>query len=153
MKLKMQFYEGTPEDLSSHENEMSTGTMGGCVSIIILYNFDATTQTYKSVRGWHGWGGIEFIDMDKMLLGVPITKDTQVHVIYSPPQNTLSNMQQYMQGDGLLNKLSPTAIAWLKFVSISFHCSTDATVRRDGTIIETSSITKKKSNTDCCTIM
>lgn len=58
------------EDLPPDKDVMATGYMGGCASVIVIWN--------GNVRGKHGGGGSQAIDFDKLLNGVPDATGTQI---------------------------------------------------------------------------
>jgi hypothetical protein len=55
--------------------------MGDCVSIIVLYNYNAVADSYDNARGCHGLGNAQVINMAAMLAGVPDLALTQVIII------------------------------------------------------------------------
>ncbi len=79
MQLIMQGASGVPQPLPEGDNFIHTGPMGDCVSIIVLYSYDA--KRYGSARGWHGLGGAQVVNMAAMMVGVPNMAITQVIII------------------------------------------------------------------------
>jgi len=79
--MLLNMYAGVPQNLPAWDNQVVTGEMGDCVSVIVLWNL-AGTQ-YTNVRGWHGMGGIEAINFQNLLHGVPNHITTQIIVIAS----------------------------------------------------------------------
>ncbi len=62
--------EGEPaQDLPAGDNEVDTGPMGDCVSVVLLWNLQA--GLYQNVRGFHGAGGFLAINLDSLFAGVP----------------------------------------------------------------------------------
>ena len=84
-----------PEELPSDEDVMYTGQMGDCVSVIVLFHCDA--GTYKHIRGWHGLGGAQTINMKRMMRKVPNDTTTQIVVIPGRLQQSDYAMQQTMR--------------------------------------------------------
>ncbi|WP_437589771.1 hypothetical protein [Sorangium sp. So ce1000] len=78
--MELSMYGGVT-NLPAHDHVMSTGHMGDCVTVIVLWNLAGTT--YQNVRGQHGLGGIEAIDFNALFNGVPDAVTTQVIVIAS----------------------------------------------------------------------
>jgi hypothetical protein len=72
-------------DLAANEVGMTTGDMGGCVSVIVLFNPGAT-GTFQNVRGQHGSGGIGSIDWDALMQGVPMNTTSYLVVAYASGQ-------------------------------------------------------------------
>ena len=81
MNLYMQGEEGFPQNLPALDQEIVTGPMSDCVSIIVLYNYNPRLNQYTSARGWHGLGGAQVINMGAMLRDVPNNPLTQVIII------------------------------------------------------------------------
>jgi hypothetical protein len=94
MNLNMQGAGGAPQNLPLGDNTIVTGQMGDCVSIIVLYNYNAATNQYLNARGWHGFGGAQVINMAAMLAAVPNVALTQVIVIPGTLQQSNYAMQQ-----------------------------------------------------------
>jgi hypothetical protein len=105
MELKMQSQNGRPQELPTKDAFMTTGRMGDCVSIIVVFGFDLSTLTYKNLRGWHGLGGVEVINMNAMLIGVPNNPKTKVLVLPGSLQqsNTAKESNMEYVKNGLLN--------------------------------------------------
>ncbi len=76
MRLSMQGSSGTPETLPDGDNEVDTGAMGDCVSLVLLWN--RQDGLYQHVRGYHGYGGFGAINLRDLLNGVPNDSDTLV---------------------------------------------------------------------------
>ena len=96
MNLIMQGPGGAPQNLPANDNVIYTGPMGDCVSIIILYNYDAVNNRYLNGRGWHGWGGAQVINMAAMMAGVANVTTTQVIIIPGSLQQSDFARQQNM---------------------------------------------------------
>lgn len=79
MQLSMQQAGGHAEDLPENDDVMSTGQMGDCFSIVVLWNYDLDTQTYRNVRGYHGWGGFQHVNLDSLFDGVPDGEGTLIY--------------------------------------------------------------------------
>ncbi|MFE3762334.1 hypothetical protein ACFXPI_11275 [Streptomyces sp. NPDC059104] len=76
MELTMQYADCEAEDLPVGEEEITTGYMGDCVSIIVAW--DADNGRYGSMRGFHGFGAFGNIYLDSLFNGVPLTTETRV---------------------------------------------------------------------------
>lgn len=81
MNLLMQSAGGAPQNLPAGDNSISTGQMGDCVSVIVLYNYNLAQNRYLNGRGWHGLGGAQVVNMAAMMAGVPNVATTQVIII------------------------------------------------------------------------
>lgn len=88
MKLQMQDEKGAPETLPQNDNILDTGPMGDCVSVIVLCHYQPASSRYLDVRGWHGLGGIQVIDMNAMMRNVNDAETTQVIIIAGSLQFT-----------------------------------------------------------------
>lgn len=80
MILSMQTREEAAQNLPVGDMTMTTGEMGDCVSVIVLWTYHQ--GSYISVRGFHGLGGFEAINLDSLFQGVPNEAGTIVHCIY-----------------------------------------------------------------------
>lgn len=88
MILKQQDYpNGQPQDLPKDDDVVDTGAMGGCSSVIFLWDPDLKGR-FAHVRGYHGGGGLQAVNWPEMRVGVPNNKSTQVYVIASPENTT-----------------------------------------------------------------
>lgn len=96
MQLNMQGVTGAPQNLPLGQPDIVTGPMGDCVSVIVLYNYNAATNQYDNARGWHGLGGAQVINMAAMIAGVPNTPTTQVIVVPGTLQLSQYAIQQTM---------------------------------------------------------
>jgi hypothetical protein len=110
MNLNMQGMAGAPQNLPAIDNTIVTGPMGDCVSIIVLYNYNAVANLYLNARGWHGLGGAQVINMVAMLAGVPNVALTQVIIIPGSLQQsnyardaTMAHVQAGLGGHGNVN--------------------------------------------------
>ncbi|MFB7055351.1 hypothetical protein ACFCXT_19765 [Streptomyces vinaceus] len=57
---------------------MSTGHMGDCVSMIVIWG--QQDGRYEHVRGYHGFGGFQNIDLESLFHEVPMDPDTKVFI-------------------------------------------------------------------------
>jgi hypothetical protein len=71
-----------PQDLPLHDNQMETTEMGDCVCVIVLWT--PVAGTYQNVRGFHGGGGIDNVNVAGLMNGVPNAATTQIYVIAGP---------------------------------------------------------------------
>lgn len=74
-----QSYKEDPNTLPTHDDEIYTGAMGGCVSIVVLWGL--TVGRYANVIGIHGSGGIRAISFRRLFANVPNNNGTLVFVI------------------------------------------------------------------------
>ncbi|MET8755434.1 hypothetical protein ABZW32_35835 [Streptomyces sp. NPDC004667] len=89
MELTMQYAEGEAEDLPADDEEITTGYMGDCVSIIVAW--DVNDGRYANMRGFHGSGAFGNINLDSLFSGVPLTRETRVFIC----MGSLSRSNQY----------------------------------------------------------
>jgi hypothetical protein len=68
-------------ELAADEAAIVTGTMGGCVSVVVLWH--PVDGVFQNVRGHHASGGAAGLDWDKLMRGVPAGDDTLIVVAYS----------------------------------------------------------------------
>jgi hypothetical protein len=61
-------------DLAADEVAMITGDMGGCVSVVVLWN--PVDGVFQNVRGHHAAGGPGAVNWDELMAGVPEGQDT-----------------------------------------------------------------------------
>lgn len=70
------------ENLPDDYDVMVTGSMGECVSVIVLWGRDG--NRYRHVRGYHGFGGIAAVDTQSLFEGVPDDEGTLAVICRSP---------------------------------------------------------------------
>ena len=75
------------EPLPMGDNEVVTGHMGDCVSVIVLFNPNAMGN-YASVRGYHGGGGLGNVNYNSLFAGVPNLADTRIIMVSGSLQNS-----------------------------------------------------------------
>ncbi len=80
MNLSMQSHDQHAQDLPLGDESMTTGDMGDCVSIIVLWNFQDGRAL--QVRGFHGFGGFGEINLDSLFANVPNNAHTIIHAFY-----------------------------------------------------------------------
>lgn len=97
MNLNMQGAGGMPQNLPGPDNTIVTGPMGDCVSVVVLYNYNAGLNRYGNGRGWHGLGGAQVVNMASMMAGVPNNAMTQVIIIPGSLQQSDYARQTNMQ--------------------------------------------------------
>lgn len=61
------------------DDEINTGPMTECVSVIVLCNHNG--NRYQQARGYHGGGGIENVNFDNLFRGIPNHQTTRIIVI------------------------------------------------------------------------
>jgi hypothetical protein len=108
MVLTMQGDDGSAQDLPDGSAQVDTGPMGACVSIVLLWNFDPTTELYRNVRGFHGWGGFGAINLGSLLANVPDAAETRIIACLgtdaSPPESQdATRVTEAHQQDLLVN--------------------------------------------------
>lgn len=79
MKLDIRQSPQPAQDLPDHDDVVETCEMGACVSVVVLW--DKQGGSYQNVRGYHGGGGLEAVNFDSLLKGVPSAPSTQVFII------------------------------------------------------------------------
>jgi hypothetical protein len=67
------------QSLPPGDNGFQTGAMSECVSVVVLFELGGVK--YRQVRGQHGAGGVESINLAGMLNGVPNVATSQIIVI------------------------------------------------------------------------
>lgn len=70
-------------DLQPDEIGLYTGEMGGCCSVVVLWDFDDPSHQYRQVRGQHGAGGPQALDWDQLLQGVPLDVSSRIVVAFN----------------------------------------------------------------------
>lgn len=84
----------SPEDkavivtLKKSEVGILSGVMGGCCSIIVLWDYDEDTKTYKGVRGHHAGGGPGNLNWGGLLADVPPGAGTLIIMSCAPNDYT-----------------------------------------------------------------
>jgi hypothetical protein len=72
------------ENVPEHYDEVETGRMGDCVSIVVLWQrkkgrfWQRKKGRYEKIRGFHGDGGYQAINHDSLFKNVPDGKDTLI---------------------------------------------------------------------------
>lgn len=122
MKLRMQSSGGQAENLPAHDNIMNTGSMGDCVSIVVLWNFVGGNAT--NVRGYHGFGGLGAINMNSLFAGVPNNNATTVRCIFGGLAQVGSDPTN---APGLISARVPLA-------TVTYHNLSNANVTRAGVV-------------------
>ncbi len=92
MKLSMQGPDGQVQELMGHHKGMSTGEMGDCICVVVLWDFLTTGPSgfleASRVRGFHFGGGLAFSDWSAVLgdlfHNVPNRPTTLVRAIFGP---------------------------------------------------------------------
>jgi hypothetical protein len=82
MILRQQTKPSPAQDLPTNDNRMVTGQMGDCVSVIVLWSLAG--GSYPNVRGYHGSGGFDSIDLPSLFHGVPDNANTRIIGCFSP---------------------------------------------------------------------
>ncbi|MCR6501782.1 hypothetical protein MUO32_22340 [Shinella sp. CPCC 101442] len=87
-KTKMAQLTQSPRDkaiivtLQAGEEAIITGVMGGCCSVVLLWNKPINTNNYFNARGHHAGGGPGNLDWDGLLDGVD-TNDFNTKLVMS----------------------------------------------------------------------
>jgi hypothetical protein len=81
MKLSMRrlSMDEPAEDLPGNDDVMCTGSMGDCVSVVVLWNRNHDTTTFDNVRGYHGAGGFSEINLESLFHDVPPGEGTVIY--------------------------------------------------------------------------
>jgi hypothetical protein len=108
VKLTERYKTDAATDLPDHDFTMESGGMGDCVTMFVLWDWgtpakaesdssssadesdvddDAADMTwpdtyYRKVRGFHGFGAFEHINLDSLFADVPDNFDTKVFVCF-----------------------------------------------------------------------
>ena len=106
-------------ELADDEVAMMTGSMGGCVSAIVLWD-RAASGDYRRMRGQHGSGGEGAIDWQRLLGGVP--EDGSATIVVS-----MADSGSTYEQDRVKKKLADRNFA------VEFVMSSNLLVYRDGT--------------------
>lgn len=95
--------------LPVNDNEITTGPMGGCVSVIVLYNLNAN-NVYQSAKGYHGGGGLGNVNFNSLFANVPNVHTTMIVVASGTlqasqyaQQNNRQTIRQEANNHGLGN--------------------------------------------------
>ncbi|MEV3978574.1 hypothetical protein ACFYUV_26460 [Nonomuraea sp. NPDC003560] len=91
MILTQQSTPAPAEDLPANQNVMITGPMGDCVSVVVLWN--QVAGAYQNVRGYHGSGGFQAINLPSLFAGVPNVAGTRI-IGFFTVQSASSNDRQ-----------------------------------------------------------
>lgn len=67
-------------NLNPNEVAVVTGTMNGCISVVVLWN--PVNGVFQNVRGHHAGGGPGNIDWAQLLQGVPLNTNTLIVLAY-----------------------------------------------------------------------
>jgi hypothetical protein len=81
------------EDLPAGDNTMITGYMGDCVSVIVLWGL--VGGVYQNVRGYHGSGGFEAIDLPSLFGGVPNNAGTRIIGCFTAQSLSSNDLQRF----------------------------------------------------------
>ncbi|GII93410.1 hypothetical protein [Sinosporangium siamense] len=95
MQLTQQSTPAPAQNLPAGDNTMVTGPMGDCVSVVVLWNPDGNGQ-YQNVRGYHGSGGFQAINLNSLFNAVPNVAATRV-IGFFTTQSSSSNDRQRFQ--------------------------------------------------------
>ena len=71
-------------NLEPQEQALITGTMGGCCSLVFLWEKAVDQNYYNRVRGQHGAGGPQALDFATLAADVPTNKNTIMIMICAP---------------------------------------------------------------------
>ncbi|SDG47458.1 hypothetical protein SAMN05421505_104278 [Sinosporangium album] len=95
MQLTQQSTPAPAQDLPGGDNTVITGPMGDCVSVVVLWNPDGNGR-YQSVRGYHGSGGFQAINLPSLFNAVPNVVATRI-IGFFTTQSLSSNDRQRFQ--------------------------------------------------------
>ncbi|MEU7852374.1 hypothetical protein [Nonomuraea sp. NPDC049141] len=93
MNLTQQSTPAPAQTLPAGDNEVITGAMGDCVSVIVLWN--QVGPNYQNVRGYHGSGGFQAIDFPSLFNAVPNAAGTRIIGCFSPQSLSSNDLQRY----------------------------------------------------------
>ena len=98
--------------LPAIDNQITTGAMGDCVSIVVLYNRNPATGRYADAMGYHGGGGLGNVNFVSLFAGVPNAATTLIIVVsgtlqgsFFAIQNNRDTARQEANLNGLNNAL------------------------------------------------
>lgn len=67
---------GPIQTLPGGQNDVETGSMGDCVSVVVLWN--NVGGQFQNVRGYHGGGGFTNVNAAGLIAGVPNNAGTRI---------------------------------------------------------------------------
>jgi hypothetical protein len=67
---------GPIQTLPGGQNDVETGAMGDCVSVVVLWN--NVGGQFQNVRGYHGGGGFGNVNVAGLIAGVPNNAGTRI---------------------------------------------------------------------------
>ena len=78
--------------LPANDNEIDTGYMGDCVSVVVLYNLGAN-NVFQNAKGYHGGGGLGNVNFGSLFAGVPNLTTTMIVVVSGTLQGSKFSQQ------------------------------------------------------------
>ena len=94
MQLTQQSTPAPAQNLPAGDNMVITGHMGDCVSAIVLWNQDGNGR-YQNVRGYHGAGGFQAINLPSLFNGVPNAAGTRIIGFFTPQALSSNDLQRF----------------------------------------------------------
>jgi hypothetical protein len=85
-----------PSDLQDWDDEMDTGEMTECVSVIVLWDPDEAGR-FRYVRGYHGGGGIAHVNFQALFYNVPNDFTTLILLISGSSYRELADQQKLLE--------------------------------------------------------
>ncbi|MEU4570905.1 hypothetical protein [Nonomuraea sp. NPDC023979] len=82
------------QDLPAGDNTVITGPMGDCVSVVVLWN-QAHGQ-YQNVRGYHGSGGFQAINLPSLFNAVPNAAGTRIIAFFTAQSLSSNDRQRFL---------------------------------------------------------
>jgi hypothetical protein len=82
MKLVMRNSDQAAQTLPANESVIETGSMGDCVSVIVMWGYEL--GTYKNMRGFHGSGGIRAVNWGSLFNGMADERATAIYILAGP---------------------------------------------------------------------
>lgn len=121
--LQQRDIESGAQDLPDGENQIDTGYMGACISVIVMWDLAGTR--YRRVRGFHGSGGWEAINFKSLFAGIPA--DQALIFVIAPKETwTVYNQKRFSETfQNVMQKAAKRAII-----------SPRAILNRQGEIVE-----------------
>ncbi|WP_283138836.1 hypothetical protein [Rhizohabitans arisaemae] len=96
MQLTQQSTPAAAQDLPAADNTVVTGPMGDCVSVIVLWNPNGAGQ-YQNVRGYHGSGGFQAINLPSLFAGVPNAVGTRIVGCFTAQSLSSRDLQRFQE--------------------------------------------------------
>ncbi|WP_049560093.1 hypothetical protein [Nonomuraea sp. SBT364] len=82
------------QDLGAADDTVITGPMGDCVSVVVLWN--QVGGRYQNVRGYHGSGGFQAINLPSLFHQVPNNAGTSVIGFFTTQSLSSNDRQRFV---------------------------------------------------------